>query len=158
MKPSQVNKLYSKLTPHEQAALCVEASARQDRADFDAIAESVQKVTYQCVHDDFSQRLTKLYGLAGLYGTKYWKSRALMMTALHASDSLDGYEGFADVFAAKMASMNSALIEVCQLFKVDIEAVKILAQCKDEPTFDKYIDAKLAEQYEELFMEAVTFN
>jgi hypothetical protein len=28
MKPNQIDKLYSKLTPHEQAALCMEAALK----------------------------------------------------------------------------------------------------------------------------------
>ena len=78
-----------------------------------------------------------------------------MMMALHASDNPDGYEGLGVRFAAKLASMNSALIEVCQLFKVDIQAVKIQAQCKGEPTFNDYADSKLIEQYTELFTLSV---
>ena len=158
MKPEQVNKLYRKLTLHEQAALCLEASARRDRVDFDAIADSVPRVAYQCVHVDYSQRLTGLYNLAGHYGTMYWKNRALMMTALHADDNLDGYKGLGAEFAAMMASMNSALIEVCQLFKVDIKSIKILALCNNEPTFDDYAKAELIEQYTELFMRVVNLQ
>jgi hypothetical protein len=54
-----------------------------------------------------------------------------------------------------MASMNSALVDVCQIFKVDIEAVKIQAQCKDAPTFDEYAESKLIEQFTELFTLSV---
>ena len=78
-----------------------------------------------------------------------------MMTALHAEDSPEGYKGFGVKFAEKLASINSALIDVCQLFKVDIEAVKIQAQCRDEPTFNDYADSKLIEHYTELFTLSV---
>ena len=158
MKPNQIDKLYSKLTPHEQAALCMEASARQDRVDFDAIADSVPRVTYQGSHLDYSQRLTGLYSLAGLYGTIYWKNRALMMIALHASDEPDGNEECAIAFAAKVASMNAALFDACQIFKVDINAIKKLADCEDQPTFSQYVDAEMIEQYTELFTKAVNFQ
>ena len=78
-----------------------------------------------------------------------------MMMALHASDNPDGHEGLGVRFAAKLASMNSALIDVCQRFKVDIEAVKIQAQCKSEPNFNDYADSKLIEQFTELFTLSV---
>ena len=43
MKPAQVNKLYSKLIPHEQAALVMEAAARLDESEADAIMEQVER-------------------------------------------------------------------------------------------------------------------
>ena len=39
MKPAQVNKLYSKLTPHEQAALVFEAAVNRDDDETKAITE-----------------------------------------------------------------------------------------------------------------------
>jgi hypothetical protein len=151
MRPSQINKLYSKLTPHEQVALSFEAAVRRDEAEFDAIIDSVPRVIYQCVHNDFQQRITGLFALAGDYGINYWKTRALMMTALHASDDKDGYDEFVIRFAEKMASMNIALIDICQLIKVDAEAIKTMADCKGQPTFDKYAKTELIEQYTEMF-------
>ena len=158
MKLNQVDKLYGKLTPHELAALSLQASARQDRVDFDAIIESVPRLSYHGLHFDYSQRLHGLYSLAGKYGTLYWKNRTLMMLALHASDEPDGYEGYAIRFAAKMASMNAALIDACQIVKADIIAMKTMAECKDEPTFDKYAEAGLIEQYADLFVKVVNLE
>ena len=158
MRPSQVNKLYCKLTPHEQAALSFEAAVRRDEAEFDAIIDSVPRVVYQCVNTDFQQRITGLFALAGDYGINYWKTRALMMTALHASNDKDGYDKFVIHFSQKMASMNVALIDVCQLFKVDVEAIKTMADCKGQPTFDKYAETELIEQYAALFTSAVNFQ
>jgi hypothetical protein len=155
MKPSQVNKLFTKLTPHEQAVLAFEALSRHDINEIEIIVDSVPREKYLCVHTDYQTRAAGLQNLVRIYGTEYWKNRALMMMALHASDNPDGYEGLGVRFAAKLASMNSALIEVCQLFKVDIQAVKIQAQCKGEPTFNDYADSKLIEQYTELFTLSV---
>ena len=52
MKPAQVNKLYSKLIPYEQAALCFEAAARQDEAEINDIVDSIEKHSYRCLHTD----------------------------------------------------------------------------------------------------------
>jgi hypothetical protein len=158
VKAAQVNKLCSKLTPHEQAALCMEASARQDRADFDAIADSVTRVTYQGSHLDFSQRLTGLYSLAMLYGTIYWKNHTLMLMAFNLSSEDDNkeYIEIAKRFITKLASMDAALIDVCGRIKVNVDSLKTLAYCKDEPSFSDYAEAELVEQYTALFMQAVS--
>jgi hypothetical protein len=158
MKASQVNKLYSKLTPHEQAALSFEAAARHDKAEFDAILDGVPRVAYQCVHNDFQQRVTGFFTLAGDYGINYWQNRALMMTALYASNDKNDYNKAVIRFAAKIASMNIALSDACRLFKIDVEAIKTIAGCKGEPTFDDYAEAELIEQYIELFTSAVNFQ
>ena len=54
--------------------------------------------------------------------------------------------------------MDAALTDVCQLFKVDVESVKKLADCEDQPAFSRYVDADLVEQYTELFTKAVNFQ
>jgi hypothetical protein len=155
MKAEQVTKLYTKLTPHELAVLAFEALSRLDTKEIEVIASSIPREHYLCVHTDYQTRAVGLQNLVRIYGTEYWKNRALMMTALNAEDSPDGYKGFGVKFAEKLASLNSALIDVCQFFKVDIEAVKIQAQCKDEPTFNDYADSKLIEHYTELFTLSV---
>ncbi len=48
MKPAQVNKLYAKLTPHEQAALAVEAASRHDESAIDAILAHVERTPRSC--------------------------------------------------------------------------------------------------------------
>jgi hypothetical protein len=154
MKVQQVNKLYTKLTPHELAALAFEALSRLDTDEIEIIADSIPREKYLCVHTDYRTRSAGLQNLVRIYGIEYWKNRALMM-ALHASVNPDGYEGLGVRFAAKLASMNSALIDVCQFFKVDIEAVKVQAQCKGEPTFNEYAESELIEKYTELFTLSV---
>ncbi len=160
MKPEQVNKLYSKLTPQEQAALCFEAAIRLDEAEIKVIVNCVEKHTYQIPHSDYRQRATGLYMLALYYGTQYWRNRAFMMTALNLSSDDEGKE-YGDIavrFASKLGSMDKALIDVCGRVKVDIKAIKTLADCKDELAFSEYVEAELVEQYTKLFMQAVTLK
>ena len=158
MKPAQVNKLYAKLTPHEQAALSFEAAVRFDEAEINDILDNVEKHTYHLPNNEYRQRATGLFMLALYYGTQYWKNRALMMMALHASDDPTGYEGLAVQFASKLASMDAALIEVCGSLKVDIQAIKALAECKDKPVFSEYVEAELVEQYTETLNAIVTLK
>ena len=160
MKPAQINKLYTKLTPHEQAALSFEAAARRDEAEFDAIISSVPREIYRCVHNDFKERVMGLFALAGDYGINYWKARTALLMACNLSrkgESKDCSEMLLRLLA-KIASMDAALTDVCQTFKVNVEAIKTLAECDNQPTFSQYIDAELIEQYTELFTSAVNFR
>jgi hypothetical protein len=160
MKASQVNKLYSKLTPHEQAALSFDALVRGDEAEADAIVDSVPRVIYQCVHNDYQERVTGLFMLVGDYGINYWKTTAALLMACNLSSDDENMD-FSEMllrFLAKIASMDAALTDVCQLFKVDVESVKKLADCEDQPAFSQYVDAELVEQYTELFTKAVNFQ
>ena len=68
MKPAQVNKLYAKLTPHEQAALVIEAASRLDESEVDAILEHVERKHYISAHTDYTQRIQALTVLIGQYG------------------------------------------------------------------------------------------
>ena len=160
MKPSQVNKLYSRLSPHEQAALSFKAAVRRDEAEFDVIICSVPRVVYQCVHTDFQQRITGLFMLVGDYGINYWKTRTALLMACNLCRD-DESKDCSDMllrFLAKIASMDAALTDVCQLFKVDVESIKKLTECEDQPTFSQYVDAELVEQYTELFTSALNFQ
>lgn len=155
MKVSQINKLYRGLTPDELAVLAFEALSRLDTDDIENIVSNVPREQYRCVHNDYQTKAIGLQNLARLYGISYWKNRTLMMTALHATDDVDGYAQLAIRFASNIASMNSALIRVCALFKVDTDAVKIQADCLGEPTFDEYATTELVGQHLELLTLAV---
>jgi hypothetical protein len=154
LKPAQVNKLYSKLIPYEQAVLCFEAAARQDEAEINDIVDSIEKHTYRCLHTDYRQRATGLYMLALFYGTQYWKTRTLMMMAFNIYRD-DRACSIAKQFIVRLASIDAALLDVCRRIKVDVEAVKTLADCKGETGFSDYVEAELVEQYTELFTKAV---
>jgi hypothetical protein len=51
-----VDKLYTKLTPVEQAALAFGAIARNDDVELAVIVGSVERLNYQCTHWEFRQR------------------------------------------------------------------------------------------------------
>lgn len=86
MKPVQVNKLYGKLTPREQAALVFEASVRLDESEVDAILENVERKTYRSLHWDYIRRSYGLQSLVSQYGIDYWKNRALMLMAYNLAE------------------------------------------------------------------------
>jgi len=98
--------------------------------------------------------------LVGDYGMNYWKTTAtlLMASNLCRDNENMNFSEMLPRFLAQIASMHAALANVCQLFKVDVESIKKLADCEGEPTFDKYADTELIDQYTELFTKAVNFQ
>lgn len=116
MKPDQVNKLYAKLTPHEQAALVIEAAARHDESAIDAIIERVERKHYIATHADYTRRIHALTTLVGQYGIEYWKIRTLMLLACdYADQGNEEAEAPALRFLAKCLALESAIVEICKL-------------------------------------------
>ena len=151
MKPSQVNKLYSKLTPHEQAALVIEAASRLDEGEADVIMEQVERKHYIATHADYTRRIHALTALIGQYGIEYWKCRALMLLACDYADQ-GNQEGEVPAlrFLAKCVALESAIVDVCNRLKVDVMAIKKMAGCPDDdvkPDELPKVDAELLKQY-----------
>jgi len=133
MKPAQVNTLYSKLTPHEQAALTFEAIARRDDADIAVIVDNVERHNYRAVNTVYNQRVIELVTLAYFYSSLYWKSRSLMLV----DDT---------------KALDSALIETCERLKVDITVVKKMAGVPIDEAWDlPEVSPDLVNRYVELF-------
>jgi hypothetical protein len=155
MKPAQVNKLYAKLTPHEQAALVIEAAARLDESEADAIVEQVERKHYIAAHADYTQRIHALTALIGQYGIEYWKNRTLMLLACDSADKGNhDAEAPALQFLAKCVALEAAIVEVCNRLKVDEMAIKKMAGCpKDDvnPNTLQKADVKLVEYYTNVF-------
>jgi hypothetical protein len=153
MKPAQVNKLYSKLTPHEQAALVIEAAARLDESEADAIMEQVERKHYLATHADYTRRIHALTALIGQYGIEYWKTRTLMLIACEYAEQGQQAEAPALRFLAKCMALESAIVEVCKRLKVDVLAIKKMAGCPDNetPEFLTPIDEELVRQYIESY-------
>lgn len=159
MKPSQVNKLYSKLTPHEQAALVIEAAARLDESEADAIMEQVERKHYIATHADYTRRIHALTALVGQYGIEYWKTRALMLAACEYADQGNQQADEAALqFLAKAVALESAIVEVCKRLKVDVKAIKKMAGCPDEDVKPRELEKankRLVEQYVGMFIRLV---
>ena len=152
MKQQQVNKLYSKLTPHEQAALLFEAAIRQDENEADLILDSVERQTYSTPHIDYQQRITGLINLSGCYGITYWKTLCQLSSLMALSLDDESYDKTARLFINKINSMDAALEAVCKELNIDVVAIKKFAECNDyHPNFDVDIENKFVEQYTEFF-------
>ena len=152
MKQQQVNKLYSKLTPHEQAALLFEAAMRKDESEADLILDSVEMRTYSALHIDYQQRITGLLNLSGCYGITYWKTLCQLSTLIALSLDDDNYDKTARLFINKISSMDAALEAVCKELKVDASSIKQFAECNDyHPDFEIDIKNQFIDQYTEIF-------
>lgn len=154
MKPAQVNKLYAKLTPHEQAALVIEAAARLDESEADAIMEQVERKHYIATHSDYTRRIHALTSLIGQYGIEYWKNRALMLLACEYADQGNQQaDETALQFLAKCVALEAAIVEVCNRLKVDVMAIKKMAGCPDNetPEFLTPVNEELVKHYADMF-------
>jgi hypothetical protein len=140
MKVAQVNKLYSKLTLHEKAALAFEASVRQDDAERTAIINSIPKQAYEMRSYEFFKRNQEIVSLSLLYGMIWWKTYTYVIR--YGNN------------AARLANIDAALVEVCRRIKVDIESVRMNALCANISDFSQYAEAGAEEIAEitEIFM------
>jgi hypothetical protein len=129
--------------------LAFEALTRHDFSEFDIIGNAVEKRLYKLADYNYRSRFYDMMILSLWYGGIYWKSRALFATAslLRAETQ------------KQLGSMEIALAEVCTRLKVDILAVKNLAQCADVPLiFAEFTDAEQVTYYTELFMKVIGDN
>ncbi len=157
MQHAQVEKLYNKLTPVEQANLVVEAIARNDDDEMEVIVNSLEKRTYRIWNPEYTFRKEGLMTLALIYGVSYWKHRELFMRAMSACDK--GNKEATFIFlqaAAQIRGMESALKTVCNEIKVDVDAIKTLADCKGEIDFGDNADPEIVAKYTELFINLVS--
>ena len=156
MKQHQVNKLYSKLTPHEQASLAFEAAMRIDDSEVGLILDSVERITYSGPHLDYQKCAQGLMNLSGVYGIVYWKTLCQLcaLTALYSND--DNYNVTAQHFINNLKSMDAALEAVCKKFRVNVTPIKQFAECNDYgPDFGGESDNRLVELYIEMFSKIV---
>jgi len=160
MKPKQINKLYSNLTPHEQANLSFAAALRHDENEGDLIISSVEKRTYMTVHVDYHNRLHGLVQLSGIFGTAYWKTFFKLSTA-NLSKTGEAFDKVAQQHINEFISLNTALNNVCQSLQIDSEAIRTFAQCSDMNSdfeglpFKGHANESFLKQYTNLFTVAV---
>ncbi|MDT4290379.1 hypothetical protein RO575_12480 [Methylomonas sp. MO1] len=162
MKPAQVNKLYAKLKPYEQAALVVEAAARHDESAIDDILAHVELRHYLAPHADYTRQIHALTTLVGQYACEYWRIRTLMLLACEYVDQGNQQaDNTALRFLAKCVALESAIVEVCKLAKVDIKAIKTMAGCPCDdvkPEALQKADAELVRQYTDMFAGLLGLN
>lgn len=150
MRAQQVNKLYSKLTPHEQAALAFEAAAQSKGDEFNLIDNSVEQRTYDAPHIDYQTRMEGLLHFSLSYGIFFWKRLCQIGSAPALED--DGVNIDVQPIMDDFASMNVAFENICDKLKVDPSVVRKFAECGSyQPLSDAEVKDHLVEQYTDLF-------
>lgn len=159
MKPLQINKLYSHLTPHEQANLAFTAAIRHDETEVELILNAVEKKTYITAHADYHNRIHGLVQLSGVFGTAYWKTFFKLSTA-NLSKTGEAFDKVAQKHINEFIALNTALNRVCKLLQINSEAIRTFAECKGiNPTFEGLpfkgiANEDLLKQYTVLFTAA----
>ena len=161
MKQQQVNKLYSKLTPHEQASLAFEAAMRKDGDDVDLILDSVERCTYITTHKEYLVRSHALVHLSGIYGIFFWKTLCQLgvLTGLYIDSKDVKYISVTQRYMNEIYSMNLALEVVCKELKIASNVIKAFAECEGtQPILGGQPIDTFIEQYTELFSKAAKLN
>ena len=154
MKTSQINKLYSKLTPRELAVLAFEASVNDDIANMKIIMSAVAKHEYRMPDIEYMHRSNGLVLLSWFYRGEYWKNLAMGFSICFAGLPGKQNDKLADRYAAKLAAMDEALNQVCNQLNVDVQAIKKTAECLEdmEPIPQGENHAELVKLYAEQFI------
>ncbi len=159
MKPSQVNCLYAKLTPAEQATLFFEAAVQHDWNTADAIMKQVERKTYATPNAEYLWRVNSLQLMAMHYGIEYWKNRTMMLLCLNYADAGHSVaSSTAMKFLAKAVALDEALFEVCKPLKVEVDAIKTMAGCIDIDALPKelpLLDESLVKEYAEVLASLI---
>ena len=159
MKAQQVNKLYSKLTPHEQAALAFESVVRKDTNEADLILDSVKMKTYLMPDLDYQQRMQGLSNLSSVYGMIFWKALFVLSTLTRTYLSRDDLPEAIKQYIKRLNSIDAALTEICEQLNIDVVTIKEIAECNDfDLDLGDEIDEKFVEQYSELFAKIAYLN
>ena len=153
MKRQQVNKLYNKLTSHEQAALVFEAIIKKNENEADLIFDSVMMRTYSIPDLDYQQRLQGFLNLSSVYGMFFWKALFVLSTLTTRTHfSKDNLPETIKQYIKKFNSIDVALTAICEQLNIDVSTIKQLAECNDfHPTLGDEVDNQFIEQYKELF-------
>jgi hypothetical protein len=135
MKPDQVNSLYKLMTPQQLANMTIDAiTNKSPDSELKIIKDSIQTGLYRLPVWEYSHHLRGYEQLSFCYGLQFWKAQALATLAgdflnnTHLTEHSDDMRQVYKVFCGKLASIEQALVEVCNKAKFDIDAVKWLAE------------------------------
>ncbi len=139
MNAKQVNQLYKQLTPKELANLTIETINKglPDK-ELELIKDNIQTGLYRLPVWEYRHHIKGYEQLSFCYGLQFWKNLAklnmcheVMESGLFdesvSSDCFATYK----VYAGNLASLELALVEVCNKAKFDINAVKWLAEISE---------------------------
>jgi hypothetical protein len=135
MKPDQVNSLYKLMTQKQLANMTIDAiTNKSPDSELELIKANIEKGLYRLPVWEYRHHLQGYEQLSFVYGLHWWKAQALTTLAgdflnnTHLTEHSDDMREVYKVFCCKLASIEQALVEVCNKAKFDINAVKWLAE------------------------------
>ena len=132
---SKLMQIYPKLTDRECSILAFEAVAKGTEPHRDSIRDD---------SFEFMEHGQQLTNLGLYYGVQYWRTRCMLLTTDEHT--------MVKSLLVQLGSMEVALSGVCDWLKVDVESVKAVSGCDDEPVLDD-ADPEQVKQYSQTFME-----
>jgi hypothetical protein len=157
MTVKPLDKLYSQLSPEEQATLVFDAVTRQDEKEADAILASVPWLHYKSIHADYRRRVVNLVCLAQYYAQEHFRARAMLFESYkYYQDSDFSDEYLSSIFHTayqRLANLEEALNRLGKEHHVDTQAVKRFSGCPGITNPEHLADAEedgIEEAYEGL--------
>jgi len=152
MKRPELQRVYSKLTPQEQAALVFEASTRQDKSEADVILNCVSIKNYSMPDLDYQQRMQGLSNLSGVYGMVFWKALFLLSSFKWTQFDNDFLPETIKQHIKRFNSIEVAIEAICKQMNIKVSTLKEIAECDTlNPDFGDEIDSQYVRQYNQLF-------
>jgi len=136
MKKDPISKLYQQMNSQELALLAFANLKKEDSLEHTRIVDAVPRRRYLCLDTTFTNHLNRVFHMASLWSIEYWRCRTQLMavTGLCLSaeigitdrDKEKEYQ-LLDYHEEKMAAVEMALIEICDEYRIDINAVRQIA-------------------------------
>ena len=136
MKKDPLSKLYQQMNSQELALLAFANLKKENALEHTRIVDAVPRRRYLCLDTTFTNYLNRVFKMACLWSIEYWKCRTQLMavTGLCLSAEIgitdrDKEKEYAllDFHEDKMAAVEVALIEICDEYRIDINAVRQIA-------------------------------
>ena len=136
MKKDPISKLYQQMNSQELALLAFANLKKEDSLEFARILDAVPRRTYINLDATFNNYLERLFKMACLWSIEYWRCRTQLMavksifisTVIGLTDRDEEKESaLLDFHEELMAAVEVALIEICDEFRIDINAVRQIA-------------------------------
>lgn len=136
MLKDPIGKMYQHLSSQELALLAFANLTNNNPLEDARITDTVPRHRYLCLDTTFTNHLNRVFYMACLWSIEYWRCRTQLMavrgiclSAELGITNRDKEKEYAllDYHSAQMAAVEVALIEICDEFRIDINAVRQIA-------------------------------
>jgi hypothetical protein len=136
MKKDPISKLYQQINSQELALLAFANLNQEDSLEHTRIVDAVPRRRYLCLDTTFTNYLHRVFHMASLWSIEYWRCRTQLMavqgifisTVIGLTDRDEEKDSaLLDFYGEQMAAVEVALIEICDEYRIDINAVRQIA-------------------------------